>query len=318
MKLTAVHAGCLGALLLVSACQSVPRSAGGERIAGDEIIVAGQRFHAGTRVITWQDPGGYNGYRPPSAPPAAASGGKAAMVFASHTPRTLSPRAAAARTPLEALQETVDQFVLHYDVCGLSKICFNVLQQRGLSIHFLLDLDGTVYQTLDLQERALHATTSNNRSIGIEIAHIGAYPPGDTKQIDDWYRRDAAGRPFIQVPVRIAQSGIFTQPFTGRPARPMLVRGQIHGVTLQQYDFTPEQYAALAKLIAALHRVFPQIKLDYPRDKLGRLIPRKLPDAALEKYQGVIGHYHIQENKADPGPALQWSSLLKAARAAAK
>ena len=215
------------------------------------------------------------------------------------------------------MQETVDQFVLHYDVCGLSKICFNVLQQRGLSIHFLLDLDGTVYQTLDLQERALHATVSNNRSIGIEIAHVGAYSPGDTKVIDDWYRRDAARPAFYPGAGTYRAVGyLFTQSFTGRPARPMLVRGQIHGVTLQQYDFTPEQYAALAKLIATLNRVFPKIKLDYPRDKLGRLIPRKLPDATLEKYQGVIGHYHIQENKYDPGPALQWAALLKSARAA--
>lgn len=316
MKFPAVHAVCVGLLLGLSACQSGPSTAHPSG-AGDTIIVAGQRFSTGTRVITWQDAGGYNAYVP-ARPPVAAAPGKPAMIFASHTPRALSPRAVAARTPLVALQETVDQFVLHYDVCGLSKICFNVLQQRGLSTHFLLDLDGTIYQTLDLQERALHATVSNNRSIGIEIAHIGAYPPGDMKAINDWYRRDAAGRPFIQVPARIAQSNIFTQPFTGRPARPILVRGQIQDTTLQQYDFTPEQYAALAKLIATLHRVFPKIKLDYPRDKLGRLITRKLPDAALEKYQGVIGHFHIQENKYDPGPALQWEALLKSARATKK
>src|SRR4051794_5925877 len=30
---------------------------------GDEIIVAGQRFHTGTRVVTWMEPGGYDAYR---------------------------------------------------------------------------------------------------------------------------------------------------------------------------------------------------------------------------------------------------------------
>ena len=64
---------------------------------------------------------------------------------------------------LPQLQQVVDQFVLHYDVCGLSKICFNVLHDhRGLSIHFMVDIDGTIYQTLDLRERAYHATIANN------------------------------------------------------------------------------------------------------------------------------------------------------------
>ena len=30
---------------------------------GDEIIVAGQLFHTGTRIVTWMDPRGYDGYR---------------------------------------------------------------------------------------------------------------------------------------------------------------------------------------------------------------------------------------------------------------
>ena len=30
---------------------------------GDEIVVAGQFFHTGARVITWMDPGGYDAYR---------------------------------------------------------------------------------------------------------------------------------------------------------------------------------------------------------------------------------------------------------------
>ncbi|MEM9559092.1 MAG: N-acetylmuramoyl-L-alanine amidase, partial [Planctomycetota bacterium] len=39
-------------------------------------------------------------------------------------------------------------------------------------------VDGTIYQTLDVTERAWHATKANSRSVGIEIAQIGAYPPG--------------------------------------------------------------------------------------------------------------------------------------------
>ena len=82
------------------------------------------------------------------------------------------------------------------------------------------------------------------------------------------------------------------------------------GKELVQYDFTPEQYKALIKLTATLCKVFPKIKCDYPRDASGKLIPHKLPDEELEKYQGVLGHYHIQTNKTDPGPALQWDYLI--------
>jgi len=44
---------------------------------------------------------------------------------------------------------------MHYDVCGVSRQYFKVLHDyRGLSVHFMLDIDGTIYQTLDLNERA--------------------------------------------------------------------------------------------------------------------------------------------------------------------
>ena len=86
---------------------------------------------------------------------------------------------------VSTLQKVVDQFVLHYDACGLSKVCFNALQARGLNVRFQLDVYGTIYQTLDLQGRALHATTSNDRSIGSKIANIGAHPTTETKPLDD-------------------------------------------------------------------------------------------------------------------------------------
>jgi hypothetical protein len=47
------------------------------------------------------------------------------------------------------------------------------------------------------------------------------------------------------------------------------------------------------------------------------LITRKLADRELANYRGLLGHYHIQENKFDPGPALQWSRLIEGVRQAA-
>lgn len=315
------------AALLLSSCTNRPRTFAKQK--GDEIIVAGQRFHTGTRVITWMEPGGYDGYRVErrfvpiaesswektiEAKPKFGSpnryGLRSALITAEETERVRG-----GGWDLPSLQRVVDQFVLHYDVAGIAKQCFNILHDhRDLSVHFMLDIDGTIYQTLDLKERAWHATTSNHRSIGIEIANMGAYPPGDTKALDEWYLRDAAGQPYIQVPAKLGDPMIHTKNFTGRPARRDLVRGVVQGKEYVQYDLTPQQYAALIKLTAALATVFPKIKPDYPRDASGNLITAKLPDDQLAAYEGVLGHYHVQGNKQDPGPALQWDKVINGAR----
>lgn len=311
----AVWGGLAAGLLWLAGCRTVP-APGPAVPAGDEIVVAGRRFHTGARVVAWTESGGYDAYRAernrtpqPEAIPAAQRA--AAKNFGSR-------RTAAGRPvppgDLPALRRTVDQFVLHYDGSGLSRTCFDVLCRRQLSTHFLLDVDGTIYQTLDLQERAFHATSANDRSIGIEIANLGAYPPNDTGLLTEWYRRDADGALRLRPPPRIADPGIRTPGFIARPARPTALRGAIQGRELVQYDLTPEQYAALAKLTAALCRVFPLIRCDYPRDGTGRLVRGKLPDDALARYRGILGHYHIQENKVDPGPAFQWDELIAGAR----
>ncbi len=314
------------AALVVSGCRTRPGTPLARK--GDEIVVAGQLFHTGTRVVTWMDPRGYDGYRVERrfAPEAESSWEKTKdAVKDIRTPARynlrrdgLSPeeieRVRGGGWDLPLLQRTVDQFVLHYDVAGVSKQCFKILHDmRGLSVHFMLDVDGTIYQTVDLKERTWHATTSNSRSIGIEIANMGAYPPGAHKALAEWYPRDAQG-PYLKVPERYGDPMIYTAGFVGRPARPELVRGNVQGTELLQYDLTPEQYAALTKLTAALCKVFPKLACDYPRDAAGKLVTRKLPDADLKSFQGVLGHYHVQTNKTDPGPALDWDRVIGGAR----
>ncbi len=271
-------------LLLLSSCRTPPP----EPRRGDEIVVAGQFFHTGTRVLTWLDEGGFNAY--------PGDG------------RNYNPRRDLTERTLPALQKRVDQFVIHYDDCGYSALCFKVLQQRRLSVHFLIDVDGTIYQTLDLVDAAQHATTANSRSVGVELAGVGARPASALKEIESWYRRDAAGQTRLQLPAAAPVS------YTGGPIRPDRVRSPIHGRMLEQYDFTPEQYAALAKLTAALCRALPRIACDYPHDAAGRVVPKKLPADEIERFRGVLGHYHIQENKVDPGPALQWEKFIGEAR----
>ncbi|PTX90996.1 N-acetylmuramoyl-L-alanine amidase [Opitutus sp. ER46] len=315
------------AALVVSGCQTP-----GKRVKrkGDEIVVAGQLYHIGTPVVTWMDPGGYDAYRVERrfSPIEESSWEKSSLaVKGLGTPNryglrseSLTPeeieRVRGGGWDLPTLQRVVDQFVIHYDVCGFSKTCFRVLHDhRGLSVHFMLDVDGTLYQTLDLKERGRHATISNDRSIGIEIANIGAYAPGtEGKVFADWYHTDKDGRITLTVPERIGDPMIRTKGFVGHPARPAPVKGVVQGQELVQYDFTPQQYAALIRLTAALSRIFPKIKCDVPRDADGRMITSKLPDDQLKAYQGVMGHFHIQTNKTDPGPAFDWDKVIGGAQ----
>ncbi|WP_221028930.1 peptidoglycan recognition protein family protein [Actomonas aquatica] len=303
-----------------------------ERLArrGDEIMVAGQLFHIGTPVVLWTDPGGYDGYRVERrfAPWAEADWdtSRAASKGLS-TPNRYGVRAAVLTPqeieqvrgggwPLELLQKVVDQFVLHYDAAGTSRRCFARLHDdRGLSIHFMLDVDGTIYQTLDLKERAWHATVANSRSIGIEIANVGAYADPQADALQGWYQTDAeSGVVQMRIPGYAQPSGLRDEAADLAPARNEMVAGPIHGEVFHQYDLAEAQYAALAKLTAALSTVFPRIACDYPRDEYGRLITTTLSPDAWSEFSGVLGHYHIQRNKIDPGPALQWDRVIGPAR----
>jgi N-acetylmuramoyl-L-alanine amidase len=213
------------------------------------------------------------------------------------------------------LAKVVDQLVVHFDARGTSRGCFEVLHDiRGLSVHFMLDLDGTIYQTLDVKEGAWHATVANGRSIGIEIANIGAYPPGGPSPLDHWYQVGAGGRVRINVPEPPEQSGLRDRTAVSRPARDQPVIGTIQGQLLRQYDFTDRQYESLIRLTATLCTLFPRIRCDYPRDASGALVRAKLAESELVRYQGILGHFHVQANKVDPGPAFQWDRLIEGAR----
>lgn len=287
--------------------------------SNDQIVVCGERFSIGTPVVLWTDPGGYDAY---ATLPSLPETGEAALRYKpgrswANTDRPL------ARGELAA---GIDLFVLHYDVCGFSRRCFDVLHnKRGLSVHFLLDVDGTLYQTLDLRDQAWHGREVNARSIGIEIANIGAYADSgdlgialldDASQLPailrDWYAPRHEGL-FLELPADNATTQI-RSPGPFRSNRSTFVRGNIHGKSYVQADFTPQQYAALARLARGLNRALPRIRLDAPRDTAGCVRSDKLLPAELAGFSGIIGHYHITTSKIDPGPAFDWEFFLRSAR----
>jgi N-acetyl-anhydromuramyl-L-alanine amidase AmpD len=306
--------------------------------SGDEIMVAGQLFHTGTRVVLWTDEHGYDAYRvekrfgpydksswqATTQPGNAAAAAEAAKWFPNRysmrskglTPEQIEMVRGGGWT-LPMLQDHIDQFVIHYDVAGVSQTCFRVLQDmRNLSVHFMLDVDGTIYQTLDLKERAWQATIANDRSVGIEIANMGSYTVRESPlPLQQWYKKDEkTGEVTLTIPERLHGGGVLTPNFVGHPARNEIISGMVQGRIQRQYDFTPEQYAALTKLTATLCTVFPKIKCDYPKDENGKLINHALSPEQFAAYEGVLGHYHVQQNKSDPGPAFQWDRVIDGAR----
>ncbi|MCP3914861.1 MAG: N-acetylmuramoyl-L-alanine amidase [bacterium] len=290
---------------------------------GNQIVVCGKRYSTGAPVVLWTDPGGYDAtttelfFDPPARDVETPAAGSLRYAPGRHDRATGRQLVSAGSSDVLALQDIVDQFVIHYDRCGLSQTCFKVLHdRRGLSVHFMIDIDGTIYQTLDLRETAWHAAKANTRSIGVEVANMGAYRIGDKageRVLDKWYRQDDFGTR-IELPGGVGDGGVRVRGFVGRPARSRPVRGPVQGEVRVQYDFTSQQYDSLVKLTATLCRVFPKLQPDTPRERSGRVQTDVLDDAEWRAFSGVIGHNHISSAKQDPGPAFDWERYLARVR----
>ncbi len=271
------------------------------------MIVAGERIPVDVPVVTFRDPGGFDArvrhrwFRPESVLPSSPAAG-------CDTPARAGARRGVpgASTTLAHLRERLTQFVIHYDVAVTSRNCFKVLHDvRGLSVHFLLDLDGTLFQTLDLTARARHAGSANDNSIGVEIAHPGAY--ATAVAADRFYAAssDTADGLTLAPPASFEPppGGLFT------PSRPGLFRATLNGSAVVQRDFTEAQYRTLEQLVASLARTFPALGGGPPRDADGHVARDVLKPAAAAAHRGLIGHLHISRRKVDPGPAFDWERL---------
>jgi len=79
----------------------------------------------------------------------------------------------------------VDRVVLHHTGDRSAEQTYGTLVDRGLSVHYIIDKDGTIYYLLDESLRAAHAFGFNDRSIGIEIVNLGTKSDAFT---DEQYR----------------------------------------------------------------------------------------------------------------------------------
>jgi hypothetical protein len=235
---------------------------------GASIIACGQRFDVGRRVVTWQDDPAFSAYtlhrtdKPSEIYPFAPAKGLGQQA-ARYRPRRLI----GADRSLERLKQVLRQFVVHHDGCPSSKSCFHVLHnERGLSVHFLIDNDGTIYQTLDLVDCAFQAAGVNEISIGVELANRG-----DALRFPDDYhgQRDK-------------------------------LTCRIHGHQFLAYGYTRAQEESMTALGRAAARIFPNLPQTYPLGGGGEPLWTAIADP--REYTGYLGHYHVTQQKWDPGP----------------
>ena len=248
---------------------------------GTSIIAAGHPFDVGRTVVLWNDEQGFDAYQVRCID---QTGGCCDF----DSPRYGTRKGFTTRT-LENLQAIVYQFVLHFDGCVNSRSCFKSMHNRprpgggsgcGLSAHFMIDTDGTIYQTLDLAERAYHAEQENSISIGVEICNRGKYNPAEMSRLPPEWRT--------------------------RPHHIVV----INGFKYDAYDFRPEQYESIIALTRTLLRIFPKMKPEVP-ERNGQVILDTLPDPL--SFHGIVGHLHVDldKQKWDPG-ALNWQRILRA------
>jgi hypothetical protein len=165
-------------------------------------------------------------------------------------------------------------FVNHWDVCLSSESCAKVLNKRGISVHFLIDNDGTIFQTLDTQHKAWHAGIprfegGNSKGIGVEISN--AYYP----KYQDWYIKNGFGE------------------------RPLQEHGIVHGQTLKPFmDFYPIQIEALKALWKAVHLGIG-IPLEYPSNVNADMETSVHTECERGTFHGFCNHYNFINSKID-------------------
>lgn len=167
----------------------------------------------------------------------------------------------------------VDLFVNHWDVCLSATRCQDVLDKREISVHFLLDNDGTIYQTMDTNDVAWHAGGRdwNNRSIGIEISN--AY----YLKWQGWYQSKGFG------------------------ARPIIKDALVHGRKMEDHlGFYPVQLKALKALWKAIS-IAHNIPLQTPLNAIGKELTTVHPPSCNGQFRGFIHHYQLTERKIDCG-----------------
>ena len=169
----------------------------------------------------------------------------------------------------QAEPRDIKKFIVHWDVCKTSRQCYKALKNRNLSVHFLIDNDGTIYQLGDTNNICWHASPVNYESVGVEISNAWYL------KYQDWYVEKGFGE------------------------RPIVEESIVRGRRVEKaLGFYPEQISALKALTKALHEGLG-IPLETPRNITGSEYTDTLTKPATKSFTGVLHHYHVASNKID-------------------
>lgn len=235
------------------------------------IVICGEKFDIGTKVILWDDLKGFNGYDTTIYTSIDRKTGKTIKTSGKKygTRNLLKPN-----PTVEQLKGIITQFFLHHTGNLKADSTFETLNERGLSVTFILDDNGDIYQTLDVKEKAWHGGTNNPMSIGIEIcsrASASKFP----NDYDEYHQE---------------KYGIL-------PRKKRI--DKVQGMTILGYEYNDAQYASLIKLMATISKIFPNLtNADFPRSSSGQVIKSLLSNPL--KHIGFICHYNTCKEKWDP------------------
>ncbi|TNF36739.1 MAG: hypothetical protein EP329_04845 [Deltaproteobacteria bacterium] len=247
----------------------------------NEIIIGGQRFPLqGITVVTYEDVGGYSF-------PAKKNEALAKTGSDLYTDRYVKGKKI---STYESLVESkaITQIIIHTDLARDSAKCFDVLVGRGLSTHFMVDWDGTIYQSLDPLYTAYHAGENNGNSIGIDFNNL----------MKNLVREPTA-------PPYNSDSERFAEMSKKEYRRPKSGRMTINGGKVQSWGYTDPQYQALIALLKVLTDQL-EIPKQVPFDAKGEIVPDTLMDPT---YPGVVAHWHVSADRWDPGPGFDWERV---------
>lgn len=246
-------------------------------MANTSIVVCGKKFDIGARVVLWDEPGGLNAYDTSRHVTKVQDRKTGKITNIVVEGKRYSTRNWRSDLTLKQLQELVTQFFLHHSGMYRAKDTFSVLHvERRLSVHFILDDTGVIYQTLDLKEKAWHGGGSNAMSVGIEIdsrAHAYRFPD--------------------------AYDEAHCKKYGVLPRRKRI--DDVQKMWLEGYEYNDKQYESLIRLAIVLKDVFPKTAdMKFPMDKNGRIIKHALASSVAQKHCGLICHYNNSTAKNDP------------------
>lgn len=164
--------------------------------------------------------------------------------------------------------ERPTMIVLHWDACTSADSCVNVLSQRRLGTHFVVDNDGSILQVFDpVPTVTYHAGAVNEVAVGIDLSNAV------DKSYADWYEKHGFGRRPI----------LDSRNTLGKP---------LSKTNSEYLGFYPVQIDAAKKLINLLCDTIGIAK-QTPTEM------KEIPSVANGEYRGVVGHLHVTSKKWD-------------------